>query len=64
MPSYESLHSQLPRKREEQVDIKSPTAGIHRTTMDNILGDPVTLATISVSTVRRTFHTMAAFTSL
>ena len=43
------------------MDIKSPTAGIHRTTMDNILGDPVTLATISVSTVRQTFRTMAAF---
>lgn len=53
MASYESLHSLLLQRKEGELKIKDPrTTGL---CVDNILGDPNTLATTSTSMVRWTF---------
>lgn len=53
MPSYGSLHSPSLSKLNGTFDMKGRMTGARRRTMsiDNILGDPFALATISIATV-------------
>ena len=52
MPSYGSLHSPSLRKMNGGMDSKGRrTASMRGMSMDNILGDPFALATISIAAV-------------
>lgn len=52
MPSYGSLHSPSLRKMNGGMDSKGRrTAGMRGMSMDNILGDPFALATLSIGVV-------------
>jgi SHO1 osmosensor len=52
MPSYGSLHSPSLRKMNGQMDMNGRrTSGMRSMSMDNIIGDPFALATISISVV-------------
>lgn len=55
MPSYGSLHSPSLRKMNGNMDGKGRrTASMRGMSMDNILGDPFALATISIASVSHT----------
>ena len=53
MPSYGSLHSPSLRKMNGNMEMASANrGGMSRMSMENIIGDPFALATISIATVR------------
>lgn len=49
MPSYGSLHSPSLRKMNGGMDKQRRTGGMRMMSMDNILGDPFALATVSIA---------------
>jgi hypothetical protein len=62
MPSYGSLHSPSLRKMNGQMDMKGRrSSGMRSMSMDNIIGDPFALATISISVVRGIWILAPAF---
>lgn len=52
MPTYGSLHSPSLRKATGGMDMKGRRSS-NSISMDNIIGDPFALATISISVVRK-----------